>query len=405
MDLLFIFLFLQGAKFEDKQNLEIFIPKNDSVSNRAHFLLISQQLSGFSTNVRESDSTSDEEEDSSKADPIEAADNEIDLINKIKRLTFDNRQLFFNLVSTLLGLIQNDSMPKEEDGLISYTEKCFAYLLSNDLNLMCYHQFGLSSILFSLVFELSSHKDGPAKIIPATIYSNYQAFIQRCIDNGNKQNLLLGLDSMKHLLSCMSQSAALLSNPSTHNTEIFQIFSKFTQFNFFELLKSMLASIDGLDDNPKQYFQYLDSISKSLVKINKKLKNSRNFCNGVSNKGQIQQRTPALRDNKHGRKHLSSDEEGQQKLIMKKLPDSCEDEDESAENVSDFDNFFFDNSTDSEMEVKKEKSSSSSKQKPVELPTLNKKGIFVLTFSKFLRSCFVLPIFRKISACNLLTLL
>ena len=341
--------------------------------------MISQQLSGFSTNVRESDSSSEEE--SSKEDPIESSDNEVDLINKIKTLKFDNCQLFFNLVSTLLGLIQNDSMPKEEDGLISYADKCFAYLLSNDMNLTGYHQFGLSSILYSLLFEISSHKDGSAKMITTSIYSNYQTFIQRCIDNGNQQNLLLGLDSLKHLLSCMSQSAALLSNQSSHNTEIFQIFSKFTQLNFFELLKSMLASIDELGDSPKQYFQYLDAISKFLVKINKKLKNTRNFCNGVSNKAQTQQRIPATRENKHGRKHLSSDEEGQQKLIMKKLPDnSCEDE-ESAENVSDFDNFFFDNSTDSDVEVKKEKSSSSSKQKPVDLPILNKKGIFVSFFS------------------------
>ena len=362
--------------------MEIFIPKNDSVSNRAHFLSISQYLSGFSVNSGESDASSDDESASlSLKNNSTEADNEIDLINKIKKLKFDNCQLFFHLVSTLLGLVQNDSMPKEEDGFISYADKCFAYLLSSNMNLTSYHQLGLSSILFSLLFEISAHKDGPVKILSSPVYSNYQTFIQSCIDKGNQENLLLSLDSMKHLLNCMSQSVGLLSNPSSHNSEVFQLLSKFTQLNFFDLLKSMLVNIDGddlQDETSRQCFQYLDAISKLLVKIVKKLKSTRNFCNGVSSIGQLQQRMHPLRDSKHNRKCFSSEEEGQQKLIMKRLPDfdnTDEGEEESAENVSDFDNFLFYDTTDSDLEVKKEKSTSSIKQKPVDLPTSSKKGI------------------------------
>ena len=309
--------------------------------------------------------------------PLEM-ENQVDLHSKIKTLRFDNKQFFFHLVSTLLGLIQNESMSKEENCLTNWSEKCFSLLLTNNSNLARYYQIGVNSILFSLLCEISVQKDGPAKILSTAVYSNYQTYIQRCISKENKQDILLGLESMKNFLNFISQSIGMLSNQSSLNNECLQLLSKFTQLNFFDLLKSIFVCVDSnesLEENSKICFQYLDTISKLLIRIAKRLKTARNFCNGVSSSKVHSQPRTSRENTKHSRKNFSSDEDGQQKPVMKKLPDfdNVDQAEDSAENVSDFDNFLFDE-TDSDLEVKKEKTLPMKQKSNSEMPASNKKG-------------------------------
>ena len=72
-------------------------------------------------------------------------------------------------------------------------------------------------------------------------------------------------------------------------------------------------------------------------------------------------------------------------------------DDESAENVSDFDNFLFDGTSDSEMENKSNKEKQGSKQKQLEIPTAIKKGEFLIKGKDkalLLESCFLYKLYE-----------
>ncbi|XP_066923807.1 lysosomal-trafficking regulator-like [Clytia hemisphaerica] len=378
-------LVIQNTKGEDeKKSFDLLTSKNETVSSRQHFFAISKRVSGFVNDLKSSLTTSEESESSTEMSltPIDRKDK---LLDDIKSIELDRQQLFFHLVSALLGLIQNEVMSKEDDSFIQFIDKCFTYLTSNhNIQILLHHKYGICNIIFSLLYEVSSHKDGISKILSTSFYSNYQKLIQGYLQKKSQQSLVLGIDTMKHAITCLSQ--AVLTSPPNHNNETLKLLNKFSQLGFFDMMLTIMNYLDSTELESqfiKEILQKLDIMYKSLVKISKLLKNSKGFCNGLTSKS-ISQRLYGTREVKHNRKQFSSDEEAQPKTGMKRLPDSDQtdsgENEESAENVSDFDNFLFDGTTDSEMDNKSNKEKQVSKQKQLEMPTaLKKDTCFVST--------------------------
>lgn len=348
------------------------LSKNEPFSSRQHFLSITQKQCGLITETIDSSSLSEDE--GGNTDVKSFSESKEDLLSHIKNLKLDRQQLFFHLVSTLLGFVQNDVMSKEYDSLVDCIEKCFGYLLKQSSNLTWYQHYGLSHVVYTILYELSSSKEGISKVVGSSFYSQYYTTIQIYLQKSSPDSLLLCIDSTRNVFTCLSQTVNATSNTSCHNSDIVKIVAKFTQLGYFDLLKTIYNNIDHLQQDHeflKNCYHRLEQIFKLVVKVSKQLKNVKGFCSSVVYKGNSQRSHPS-RESKHNRKQLSSDEEISQKTA-KRLPDSDnsfdDGDNDTAENVSDLDNFIFDGTSDSELETK---SKGSIKQKPVEVAA--KKG-------------------------------
>ena len=352
--------------------MQLQLSKNEPFSSRQHFLSITQKQCHLITNIVDSSSLSEDE--GANADIKSFSESQEDLLSHIKKLKLDRQQLFFHLVSTLLGFVQNDVMSKEYDSLVDCIEECFGYLLKQNAHLTWYQHYGLSHIVYTILHELSSSKEGISKIVGSLFYSQYYTTIQSCLQKTSPDSLLLCIDSMRNIFTCLSQTVSATSSTSCYNSDIVKIVAKFIQLGYFDLLKTICNNIDNFEQDReffKNCYHRLEQIFKLVVKVSKQLKNAKGFCSSAVNKGTSQRSHPS-RESKHNRKQLSSDEEFSQKSA-KRLPDSDnsfdDGDNDTAENVSDLDNFIFDGTSDSELETK---SKGSIKQKPVEIAA--KKG-------------------------------
>ena len=283
-----ILVFFPDTKKEDENKcFDLLTSRNETVSSRQHFFAISKKLSGFAKDSKTSLPTSEESEspppDISETPEIDGTEK---FLEEIASLELDRPQLFFHLVSALLGLIQNEVMSKEDDSFIQFIDKCFAYLTSNhNIQLLMYHEYGICNIIFSFLYEVSSHKDGISKILSTSFYSNYQKLIQGYLHKRSQPSLVLGIDTMKHVITCLSQ--CVLTSPPNHNNEVLKLLNKFSQLGFFDMMLTTMTYLDSTElENQftKQSLQKLDIMYKHLVKISKHLKNSKGFCNGLTSK-------------------------------------------------------------------------------------------------------------------------
>lgn len=341
--------------------------KSDLFSSQWYFLYISRKLCNLPTdNLENGNSSSDDESRDSNQTKDTCPDEEV--LETIEGMKLDHQQLFFHLFSTILGLVQNDVVSKDHNCCMSYLEKCFA-LFSPDStqqgqnqNLSWYHHYGMNHLTFVLLNGLSNSKDGLEKILSNTYYTNFYTVIQSYTQKLSQPiYLFLSLNSMCHITTCLSQSLNLCMTSSCHNSDLLKLFSKFIQLNYLELLKKILIELDtSFADDPdnlirKQCYQRADVTLKHLVKMSKQVKCIKGYCDEVNHKGQAPFTTKmhSLKEGSKGSnrqsKHISSDEEPVQKT-GKHFNNSNNQSEESAENVSDFHDLLFDESSDSGVE-------------------------------------------------------
>lgn len=308
-------------------------------------------------------------------------------------MKLDQQQLFFHLFSTILGLVHNDAISKDPNCCASYLEKCFTFLLSDKSKCQYqhqywYHHYGINYLASVLLNNLSTSKDGLENILCNSYYANFYNAIQSVSGKLTQPiYLFLSLDSLCHVTNSLSQSLNLCMSSSCH-ADLIKLYSKFMYLNYVDLLKSALLELDKCfeDGNEsgleKHCYQRADIVLKHLVKISKMVKCIKSYCDdGNQNKGQTSSFAPKshlmkenLTSKLSGRKHVSSDDEPMQKPVKHFNNSNNQSEEESAENMSDFNDLLFDESSDSGVERRVKEKNTSKKSET----QLSKKGIPLL---------------------------
>ena len=295
----------------------------------------------------------------------------VDLFTIISGIKLLRKELYFYILSTFLGLAQNDIMSRDCGIYISFIDVCLNFMSSPMSKLTSSHCYGLVKVIAALLFDLSGNKDGLMKVTASTFYADLFNICQIFMhDQSQSVYVFLCLNTYASVLSCLLQSFACVASSPSSYTDISKLLTKFIQLNYFELLIDIITKFDLIyvhiedlnissDIYTKQIVQFIELIIKQLMRLCKSVRGMKDRCEECSlnrqHKEHISIRTRLVfqkRRSKSYTKFDSSDEERFRKGGKSSSELDVVSEGESAcENVSDF-NSMFSKSSGSETDKK-----------------------------------------------------
>lgn len=382
-------LIFQGSK-ENDEDIKLLPVKANPSSFKSHFQALSQKLIGLQSSVKNKSSCSSSELSDSANSKRETDVICASLSERIKAISVPRKELFYQILSAFLQLAQNDYMLRDTAIYLSFIEKCL-HDMSNDhlstqkYKLSHYHYYGLIQIVMALLSNVVKTKDGLSMVNTKTFYTELLAHSQMFVQNKTTTVCLyLSLSTIKSAVTVLCQS--INQNTLYAVPEILKLIEKFLELSYFQFLRKLAVSIDteigknGREENRacaesdtylKHCILCFDLILKQLSKISKQLKGLKGQCSdNVTRQKQCEtskfKHPHVRRPDKNKRQSNNSSSNDIDSDLSSRSEIENQSDDESAENLSDFDNFFV-GSSDAEEQKK-------SVEKPKAELIVHKKG-------------------------------
>lgn len=340
---------------------DIFPIKIDPSSFKTHYHNLTVRLSGLEVKFDDELTGSSDELSDPKEDELE--ETTIPFNEKIKKLHFDKISLFYQILSSFLGLSDTSILSRDCTIYMSYIDKCLQYMLKifqndNQLTLLHSHYYGLTQAIAALLIVVAASKDGVSEMNCTNLFQKFHNVCKYLMEQMipmQDVNVFLLLNLWRTIIISTMHS---LNDTSDVDPERTKLLTHFVKLNFFELLKKLILLCDKTNVNSyddvnegvantytRHSFSMIDMITKHLVKICKHLKGIKGSCIESQNKQRKMGRKKVMNSKraertKHFQQFVSSDDE-----IFRDGDKTSSQSDYhirgkegSTENLSDFDN-------------------------------------------------------------------